>query len=109
MPTRARGRPIIETLTPSQEALLNKLEAYINREGMSPTLRELAGLLGQGVANVYKLMQRLERNGYVGRTQGKSRSLKVLRSSCDKSPVGLVAISLLGIRAYSRPSSSPKS
>ena len=108
MAKRGRGRPIVETLTAPQERALNAIESHIDREGMSPTLRELADQLGQGVASVYKLVQRLERNGYVSRMAGKSRSLTVLRSAGDTPLVGLVAIPLLGVVAAGAPMFAPE-
>src|SRR5262245_50978015 len=108
MPKRSRGRPIIETLTPPQQRLLNVIETYIAREGLSPTLRELAEELGQGVGNVYKLVQRLERNGYIGRSAGKSRSLTVLRSVTEPPPIGLVTIPILGTVAAGAPMFAPQ-
>lgn len=108
MTKRGRGRPIIETLTPSQERLLTTIQEYIDREGLSPTLRELAEHLEQGVASVYKLVQRLERNGFIGRTAGKSRSLVVLRSAHEPQVAGLVSIPLIGTVAAGTPLLAPE-
>ncbi|WP_010581955.1 transcriptional repressor LexA [Schlesneria paludicola] len=96
MAKRSRGRPIVETLTPSQKRVLQALEEHIASNGMTPTFRELAEQLGQGAASISKAITRLERNGYVGRTAGKSRSLTVLRSASDSEPASLVPIPLLG-------------
>jgi len=108
MAKRGRGRPIIETLTPSQERLLVAIQEHIDREGLSPTLRELAEQLDQGVASIYKLIQRLERNGFVGRTAGKSRSLVVLRSANEPQLAGLVSIPLIGTVAAGAPMFAPE-
>jgi repressor LexA len=108
MAKRGRGRPIIETLTPPQERLLLAIETYIEREATSPTLRELAEVLQLGVASVYKLLLRLERNGFVGRTVGKSRGLTVLRSAADPASLGRVAIPLLGTVAAGVPIFAPE-
>ena len=108
MAKRGRGRPIIETLTPPQERLLLAIEAYIEREATSPTLRELAETLGLGVASVYKLILRLERNGFVGRTVGKSRGITVLRSASDPASLGRVSIPLLGQVAAGLPIFAPE-
>lgn len=102
------GRPIIETVTPPQQRLLDAITAHLAREGMPPTLRELADELGQGVASVYKLVQRLERNGYVGRTAGKSRSLTILQGGGQAPLVGLVSIPLLGTVAAGLPMFAPE-
>jgi len=108
MAKRGRGRPIIETLTPSQERLLVAIQEHIDREGLSPTLRELAEQLDQGVASIYKLIQRLERNGFVGRTAGKSRSIVVLRSANEPQLAGLVSIPLIGTVAAGAPMFAPE-
>lgn len=108
MAKRGPGRPIVELLTEPQRRLLKLIEAHIARAGISPTLRELADQLDQGVASVYKLVQRLERNGYVGRIAGKSRSLKVLRSAGEAQIVGLMAIPLLGTVAAGSPMFAPE-
>lgn len=96
MPRRGRGRPKIEVLTEPQKRLLQALERFIACHGISPTMRELAAEVGHGVAGVFKQIQRLERNGYVSRTAGKSRSLKVIRSANEEAVQGLVAIPLVG-------------
>lgn len=96
MPRRGRGRPMLQGLTEPQKRLLQALESYIARNGISPTMRELAAEVGHGVAGVFKQIQRLERNGYVSRTAGKSRSLKVVRSANDAAVPGLVAVPLVG-------------
>ena len=108
MPKRGRGRPIIESITASQQRLLIAIESHIEHEGKSPTLRELALRLEQGVASIYKLIQRLERNGYLSRTVGKSRGLVVLRSSTEPTTAGMVSIPLLGTVAAGLPIFAPE-
>lgn len=96
------------TLTEPQRRLLKAIEAYIVRHGMSPTLRELADELGQGAPSIYKLVQRLERNGYLRRTLGKARSMTVLCSADVSQLVGLVSIPVLGTVAAGQPLYSPE-
>lgn len=103
MPRRGRGRPMLQGLTEPQKRLLQALESYIARNGISPTMRELAAEVGHGVAGVFKQIQRLERNGYVSRTAGKSRSLKVIRSANEEAVQGLVAIPLIGTVVAGQP------
>ncbi len=93
----------METLTAPQQRVLEAIEAHVAREGMSPTLRELADQLDQGVASIFKLVQRLKRNGYLGQMAGKSRSLTVLRSAEETRLVGLVAVPILGTVAAGLP------
>ena len=108
MPKRSRGRPTIETLTSAQEVVLNELDAWLKRESHSPTMRELADRLDQGASSVFKMVQQLERKGYVARTAGKSRSLTVLRSANVNLPAGLVSIPLLGTVAAGVPLFAPE-
>ena len=108
MAKRGRGRPIVETLSAPQRRLLEAIEVRIEQHGISPTLRELSDDLGQGVPSIYKLIQRLERNGYIRRTAGKSRSLTVLRSANETELVGLVSIPLLGTVAAGVPLFAPE-
>ena len=108
MAKRGRGRPIVETLTAPQQRLLKVIEAHIAQHGMSPTLREMADELEQGVASIFKLLQRLERNGYVSRLPGKSRSLTILRSGNEAQLAGLVSIPLLGTVAAGSPMFAPE-
>lgn len=96
MAKRGRGRPIIWTLTEPQRLLLRAMETYIATHNQSPTVRELAEAVGHGVASVYKQIRRLERNGFISRVPGKSRSLIVLRSAPDTPVSGLVAVPLVG-------------
>lgn len=107
---RKSGRPKIDTITPAQERVLKAIEAHIAREGMSPTIREVADRLEVAVGGVFKIIERLERNGYVGRASGKSRTLTVLRSAKDKTkdPVGLISIPLLGTVAAGPPIFAPE-
>lgn len=107
---RKPGRPTIDSITPAQERVLKAIETFIAREGMSPTMRELADRLEMGTGSVFKQIERLERNGYIERGTGKSRSLTVLRSAKDKErdPVGLVSIPLLGTVAAGQPIFAPE-
>lgn len=57
---------------------------------------------------MYKLVQRLERNGFVGRTAGKSRGLTVIRSASDPTASGRIAVPLLGTVAAGQPIFSPE-
>jgi repressor LexA len=50
----------------------------------------------------------MERNGYLGRTPGKSRSLTVLRRGNDAPVVGLISIPLLGTVAAGVPMFAPE-
>ncbi|MBM4076199.1 MAG: repressor LexA [Planctomycetes bacterium] len=96
MPKRGRGRPRVLTLTDPQLRLLKGIDAYMDKHRIPPTFRELADELDLSVANVCKLVQRMERNGYVTHTPGKARSLKVIRSVGERPMPTVVAIPLLG-------------
>jgi len=108
MVDRRRGRPQSEILSPPQRRVLDAISAHVSDQGMAPTLRELAEQLELAVGTVHRLVGRLERNGYVARTEGKSRSLTLLRPP-DASPlVGLISIPILGVVVAGNPLFAPE-
>lgn len=98
------GRPVTKTPTESQLRVLRELEAWIARQGHSPTVRELADQMGTAVGSVNEQLRRLERNGYIQREPFKSRSLTVLRSAETLQNVPrLVAVPIVGTVAAGHP------
>lgn len=108
MVERRRGRPQSEALSVPQRRVLDAIAVYVSEQGIAPTLRELADQLELAVGTVHRLIGRLERNGYVARTDGKSRSLTLLRPP-DSSPlVSLVSIPILGVVVAGDPLFAPE-
>lgn len=67
-------------ITIKQKMVLEAIEWYINKYGYSPTNRELADILKCDVNTVFKKLMILEDKGYIKTTNGKSRSIVILRS-----------------------------
>ena len=108
MKKRLPGRPIIPSMTPSQQRVIDAIDALTTRNHQPPTMRELSEELEQGVAGVFKTVQRLERNGYLSRTAGKSRSLTILKAARESQLAGLISIPLLGMVAAGQPMLAPE-
>lgn len=70
----------MKTLTVKQKIVLEAIEWFIKENGFSPTIRELAELLKSDVHAVFEKMLILEKNGYISTVNGKSRTIKVLKS-----------------------------
>lgn len=68
------------TLTIKQKILLECIEWFIKENGYSPTYRELSDLLKCDVRPIFEKCIILEKKGYITTTNGKSRTIRVLRS-----------------------------
>ena len=62
-----------------QLQVLEAIEYFVNKNGYPPTNRELAKLLKCDVNTVFKKLMILEEKGYIKTTNGKARSIKVIR------------------------------
>lgn len=70
----------LESLTPRQQKVLSFIEDQIDAQGFAPTIREIGRHLGIASTNgVNDHLKALERKGYIGRQDQKSRTLRVLR------------------------------
>ena len=77
-------------LTPRQRDALAFLCAEIGREGVAPTVREIAAALNlHSTGRVSLLLRGLEERGFIRRLPGRARAIEVLRSVEDvKASVG---------------------
>lgn len=67
-------------ITPEQIAVLQAIVRLTRRrDGLRPTVREIADEVGVVTNDVYQKLVRLERDGWVERTAGVCRSVRVLR------------------------------
>lgn len=66
-------------LTVKQKMLLEAIECFINENGYSPTVRELAKLLKWNTRQVFDKLMILEEKGYIKTENSKARTIKVLR------------------------------
>lgn len=69
----------MELLTIKQKTVLEAIEYFINKNGYSPTNRELSNLLKCSPSAVFKKLLILEQKGYIKTTCGKARSIVVLK------------------------------
>lgn len=71
-------------LTTKQKELLQAIEWFIDKNCYSPTMRELAKMLGgKSPSTIQNQLYELERKKYISTVPGKSRTIKVLRS-CEE-------------------------
>lgn len=64
-------------LTDRQRTVLEKIRAFWEEHGASPTLRELAGALGLDPKSVAQHLDRLERKGFISRRPRESRNIRL--------------------------------
>ena len=66
-------------LTPKQEELYITIKDYIDRNGYSPSIRELCIRLGNNSpATVHAKLKMLKQKGFITYEKGKSRTIKIL-------------------------------
>lgn len=86
-----------------QKELLDYVSQYINREGVSPTLNEMAEALGvSSLATIHEHLQKLESKGLLRRYKGAVRGIELLDSKIAKTLEG-IDIPLVGIIAAGKP------
>ena len=72
----------MEELTARQEKVLRFVEEYISRHGFAPSVREVAAAMRIGTPKgAADHLKALERKGYLERSRGRSRALRVMRES----------------------------
>ncbi len=77
--------------TPQQ--LLGQIENVIDQQGISPTVRELADAFGySSTSSIQNLLYDLRASGDISWLEGKSRSIRILRSNRFRIPIrGVIA------------------
>lgn len=71
---------IVKKLTIKQKILLEAIEWFIDANGYSPTIRELCVLVGnKSTDTVFNKLLQLEQKGYISTSNGKIRTIKVLK------------------------------
>ena len=91
-----------ETLSKSQNSLLQAIERLKRAMGMSPTVQELAVELGLKAPSVFEGLKRLEDKGYIRRQARKARSIEVLHAQTPHK-TNLTAVPVLGMVAAGQP------
>ncbi len=64
-------------LTTMQRRMLEAIRAFARRHGMPPTVRELGEAFGLKSSTVFAHLRALERKGYLRRSPGKARGLRL--------------------------------
>ena len=82
-------------LTEKQKRILDFVEAFMSKEGMAPTVYEIADHFNIKSATAFAHVRALQRKGYVDRSS-KARSLTLLRSNKPQQFSLTVNIPLLG-------------
>ena len=67
-------------LTIKQKVLLEAIEWFIEKNGISPTVRELADLTHTATHPTHEKLIRLEQAGVISTINGKARTIKVLKT-----------------------------
>lgn len=91
------------TLYPRQKQILEFLRQYIQRNGYSPTLQQLAEALGvRSLATVHEHLGALAKKGLIRRYEGAVRGIELTDKSLDVPIIG-VELPILGFIAAGSP------
>ena len=90
-----RGRRPISKLTETQLRVLREIRDFIAQQGIPPTAKELAEVLGVSPATAYEQVGQLVRKGFVRREPRTARGIFVIREP-DEQPTDLISIPLVG-------------
>ena len=91
----------MDTLTDRQQAILDFLAAYLAREGMPPTLAEIAREFGfRQARSAQAHLQALEAKGALSLLPGKSRGIRLAN---PPAPAGGLSLPVLGAVAAGEP------
>jgi repressor LexA len=97
-----RGRPPIEEITERQRETLEVIHALAVRQGIPPTVKEVADELGITSASAHQQMAALIRKGYLRRTLRKARAIEILRMPVPEVE-SLVPVPIVGSVAAGQP------
>jgi len=85
----------VKGLTQKQQDILDFIEQFVRREGMAPTVYEIADYFGIKSATAFAHLRSLQRKGYVSRSS-KARSLTLLRTDSPKHLSLTLTVPVLG-------------
>lgn len=69
-------------MTERQKEILGTIIKYIEREGISPTVRELCDITGiKSTSTIHGYIKRLQNQGYIEMIKGSPRSIRVLKDN----------------------------
>lgn len=91
-------------LKPKEQAILNFICESIEENGYAPAVRDVCAALGiKSTSTVHMYMQRLEQKGYISRSDGKSRAIRVDDSAEAPREENAYRVPLLGQVAAGTP------
>ena len=99
---RRRGRPPVEEITERQRETLEVIRVLAARQGIPPTVKEVADELGITSASAHQQMVALIRKGYLRRTLRKARAIEILRMPVPEVE-SLVPVPIVGTVAAGQP------
>ncbi len=82
-------------LTEKQQKILDFVEEFLKREGMAPTVYEIAARFEVTPATAFAHLRALQRKGYISRSS-KARSVSLMRSTDPKHLAVSLSIPILG-------------
>lgn len=85
------------TLTPKQKQILDYIENYIKKNGISPTFEEIGHRANKAFSTVHEHVETLIRKGFLVKTNYSSRGIELKKRSV------MVKIPLLGVIAAGQP------
>jgi len=88
--------------TDRQRQVLTWMERYVARQGVPPTVREIAGHFDLNVATVYEMLQALETKGLLTRAKRGSRALAPVVAEPPQA-CACVDVPLVGVIAAGQP------
>lgn len=78
----------METLTPAQQELYDWLVEYINTTKHAPSIRQMMRAMDlKSPAPIQSRLERLRSKGYIDWTEGKARTLRILRAESGGLPI----------------------
>ncbi len=91
------------TLYKRQKEILNYISQYIQKNGSSPTLQEIANAMGlSSLATVHEHLQALAKKGVIRRFEGAVRGIEILDQTIDAALQG-IQLPLVGYIAAGEP------
>ncbi|MBF0143066.1 MAG: transcriptional repressor LexA [Magnetococcales bacterium] len=98
---KRRGKKPAKGLSPILRNTLGAIRDFSLREGISPTMQELADILGVSRPTIHEQIGNLERKGYVRRKPRRARSLELVDNSMKVAE--LVSVPVVGTVAAGVP------
>ena len=71
-------------MTERQREILETINNYIEKEGISPTVRELCDMTGiKSTSTIHGYIKRLQNQGYIHMIKGSPRSIRILKKHLE--------------------------